>query len=261
MLTLTKAVGILLMPPGVLVVLALIGLLLLPRRRNIGISLIGISIALLVVLSLPVTGIALLGRLERGVIALPPTHPPTGAIVVLGGGRGIDAPEYGGDTVSAATLERLRYAARLQRATGLPLLVSGGSVFGEPIPEAELMQRALLDDFQVRPAWVEGRSRTTQENAVYTRAILEAAGITRVLLVTHAWHMPRAVWAFRQAGLDVVMAPTSFSSAYGSHTVLDWLPAARGLFLSSRALREQLGLVWYRWRYASSPAAADSRPG
>ncbi len=252
MLTFTKAAGILLMPPGIVVVLTLVGLLLWRRSHYAGTALIGIGAGALLVLSLPVTGIALLGRLEDGVTVLPivdaSLRARAEAIVVLGGGRDIDAPEYGGDTVNAATLERLRYAARLQRATGLPLLVSGGSVFGEAVPEAELMRRALLEDFQIRPAWVEARSRTTYENALYARAILEAAGITRVLLVTHAWHMPRAVWAFHQAGLEVLMAPTSFSSAYASRTVLDWLPTARGLFLSSRALHEQIGLVWYRWR-------------
>lgn len=258
MLTLTKAAGILLMPPGIVVILALIGLLLLPRWRLAGGALVGLSVAALFILSLPVTGIALLSRLENEVAALPTPDAAlrdrADAIVVLGGGRDTAAPEYRGDTVNAATLERLRYAARLQRATGLPLLVTGGSVFGEPTSEADLMQQAMLEDFQLQPAWVEGRSRTTYENAVYARAILEAAGITRIYLITHAWHMPRARWAFRQAGLEVHMAPTSFSASYAAGGVLDWLPTARGLLLSSRAIHEQLGLVWYRWRYGSSAA-------
>lgn len=265
MLTLTKAAGILLMPPGIVIILALIGLLLLLRWRLAGAALLTASIAALYVLSLPVTGIALLGRLEAQVPALPVIDAAlgarAGAIVVLGGGRHIDSPEYGGDTVNTSTLERLRYAARLHRATGLPVLVSGGSVFGESIPEAELMQRVMREDLGVSATWVEGRSRTTYENALYSRAILEAAGITRVLLVTHAWHMPRAIWAFRQAGLDVLMAPTSFSRGYRSHSGLDWLPSARGLLHASRALHEQLGLLWYRLRYGSNsmvyPAAAS----
>jgi uncharacterized SAM-binding protein YcdF (DUF218 family) len=174
-----------------------------------------------------------------------------GAIVVLGGGRML-APEYGGDTVSQDTTERLRYAVRLHRASGLPLLVTGGAVFGEVVSEGELMQQALLDDFRVRAAWVESRSRNTYENALYTRPLLDGAGIHRILLVTHALHMPRALWAFRRVGIDAIPAPMGYAGGGSGPLLLDLLPSSRGLSLSTGALHEWIGIVWYRLAYSEN---------
>jgi uncharacterized SAM-binding protein YcdF (DUF218 family) len=250
MLMLTKALGILLTPPGVVVILAALGLLLQRRWRYLGSALLWTSVAILLILSMPITGNALLGALEKSVVALTSDNiraPSVDAIVVLGGGRDADQPQYDGDTVSSFTLERLRYAARLQRATNLPILVSGGTVFGERAPEAELMRQTLARDFQVPVTWIEDRSRNTLENAVYSGAILAAAGKKKVWLVTDAWHMPRALWAFHHADIGAVAAPTGFTRT-GERTLLDFLPSSRGLYLSSLALHERLGLTWYRWR-------------
>lgn len=265
MLTFTKAVGILLTPPGIIVVLAVIGLLLLPRRRRLGSGLLWVSTLALLILSLPVTGFALLRTLENSVVALPSPdvalREGAGAIVVLGAGRYENAPEYGRDTPNALAIERLRYAARLHRLTGLPLLVAGGSAFGERRPEAELMRQVLVEDFGVPVEWVETRSRNTYENAAYGHPMLEAAGVRRVLLVTHAWHMPRAAWAFRQAGIVILPAPLGFHGSSGERSALRYLPSSRGLLFSSRALTEYLGLLWYRIRYrAGAGAAAAHRP-
>lgn len=263
MLTAVKAFGALLLPPGILILLALAGLLLLPRRRRAGAALLWTAVLALLLLSLPLTGRALLAGLERQVPALAPGDPGLArraqAIVVLGGGRTWNAPELAGDTVNRYTLERLRYAAHLQRTTGLPLLVSGGTVFGEATPEAELMRRALARDFGVPVQWTETRARNTFENALYARAILAPAGIRSALVVTHAWHMPRVRWSFAQVGLEPVPAPLGFSTGGGSWLAL--VPTAEGLGMSRRALRERLGLLWYRLRYgreASVPVPASA---
>ena len=96
------------------------------------------------------------------------------AVVILGGGVRRDAPEYGGDTLATLTLERVRYGARVARLTGLPVLVSGGSVLGGE-PEAKLMAASLEREFGVPVRWVETRSRTTHENAVLSARIAEEA--------------------------------------------------------------------------------------
>lgn len=278
MLIFTKAVGQLLTPPGIVVVFIVFGWLARRRWRYVGAVALWAGIILLWVFSVPVTGYALLDVLEASAVALPNVEAATtrdaDAIVVLGGGRDADQPQYGGDTVGSFTLERLRYAARLQRATGLPVLVSGGTVFGHRVPEAELMRETLAQDFHVSATWVEARSRNTEENALYSRAILQAAGKKKVWLVTDAWHMPRAIRAFRHAGIDAMMAPTGFTGG-GDRTLLDYLPSSRGLFLSGLAMHEYLGLLWYRWHYGSEPdtgrgnhaaavktqtSARDSRP-
>lgn len=265
MLVFTKAVGVMLTPPGIVILLVVVGLLVQRQWRRSGTALIGISVATLLALSLSITGNALLDGLEESAVPLANVEVAAqnaDAIVVLGGGRAADEPQYGGDTVNSFTLERLRYAARLQRATGLPVLVSGGTVFGERVPEAVMMKQTLVQDFQVPVAWVESRSRSTYENAVYSRAILEAAGKKRIFLVTDAFHMPRALWAFHQVGIDAIMAPTGFTGG-GERTLLDFLPSSHGLYLCGLALHERLGFMWYRLRYGAShgdAAATGSTP-
>lgn len=259
MLTFTKALGELLTPPGILIVFAIIGLLMQLRWRHFGFLLTTVSVLLLLVFSLPVTGYFLMNLLEESVPAITADEnlrQRADAIVVLGGGRDANAPEYGGDTVSEQTLARLRYGTHLHRASGLPLLVTGGSVSGETIAEGELMRQVLADDFHTPVKWTETRSRTTYENAIYTRAILEAAGIHRIILVTHAWHMPRAAWAFRQTGLEVVPAAMSYDLG-NSLAGLNLVPSREGFSLSSLALHEWVGMLWYRLAFRS-PAPVHS---
>ncbi len=265
-----KIWGLLLTPPGVIVLVVLVGLLLQLRWRALGILVALVGIAVLFALSLPFTGRALIAPLEATASALPAaTLTPEDAkkqaeaIVVLGGGRYARASEYGDtDAVNEATLHRLRYAAWLHRRTGLPILVTGGAPFGEETAEALLMQAALEEDFQVRPKWAEARSRNTHENAVLSKEILAAAGVRRVYLVTHAWHMPRAQWAFINAGFDVVPAPMGFSTlGKGEREGLGYLPSMHGLALSTLALRERLGLTWYKYKYKiQSTVLPETKP-
>lgn len=273
MLLITKAVGALLTPPAVFLVLALLGLLLQYRWRYLGQAMVSGSVLALVILSAPATGDFLISTLEDSVEPLVLTRESlqkrAGAIVVLGAGRASDAPEYGGDTVNGSALERLRYGARLHRASGLPLLVTGGSVFGEPIPEAKLMRDVLRQDFQVEVSWTEERSRTTHENAVFSRPILDASGVHRVTLVTHAWHMRRAILAFRQAGIDVIPAPTVYTAPDSAAGFMRFLPSGPGLSKSYLAMHEWIGIAWYRLAYgapadstgAPAESSARSEPG
>ena len=78
--------------------------------------------------------------------------------------------------------------------------------------DAEAMKEAIEGYFGGRVQWVESASRDTAENAAYSAAILKAAGITRVALVSHAWHLRRAVPLFERQGLDVMAAPTGFTT-------------------------------------------------
>ena len=94
------------------------------------------------------------------------------AIVVLGAGSYLKAPEYGADTVGEAGLFRLRYAARLQRETGRPVLVTGGKPQGNTLSEAEQMKAVLENEFHVPVKWTEGESNNTLENARFTQRIL-----------------------------------------------------------------------------------------
>jgi uncharacterized SAM-binding protein YcdF (DUF218 family) len=181
-------------------------------------------------------------RLSLQVERYPPLDPSTAlradVIVVLGGGMRRPAPpapsEPGPDT-----LERLAGGAALARLTGLPLLVSGGSLGSAP-PEADAMAEALRLQFGLEPRFVERRSRDTRENAIESARLLRAAGLRRVVLVTSAVHMPRAVAEFEAVGLDVLPAPVARASV-SSAELDDWLPHAAALETSYAALYEAAG--------------------
>jgi len=175
-------------------------------------------------------------------------------IVVLGGGTYFSAPEYGADTVKAQVLVRLRYAAHLHRALGKPVLASGGAPEGNAVPEAQLMRQVLQQDFQVPVQWIEPGSNNTFENALKCAALLKPAGVQRIYLVTHAWHLRRARVAFEHAGFEVIPAPTGFAMRFRL-TAIDFLPDARALHDSGLFFREVAGIGWYyvrsfidRWR-------------
>lgn len=250
---LTKIVAALILPPGGNVVLGVAGLALWRRARLVALSLLIVSFLTLYVFSMPRVSDALFEAVEAYPSRLPGAAlaAEVGAIVVLAGGRNNNAPEYGGETVAHPSLVRLRYGARLQRETGLPLLVSGGRVLGtEPTSEAALIGAVLKNELDVSVRWLEERSRNTAENARYTAELLRAQNIPAIILVTHAAHMPRAVEAFEKQGLVVYAAPTGRSTGHRRDAgVLDWLPSAGALDRSRDALHEIVGRIWYRMRY------------
>ena len=256
--------GSLLAPPGIIIIIALLGFFLQLRRSWAGAVVLSLSIALLVGLSLPITGHQLLASLETYARAAESelgkeSKSAAQAIVVLGAGRIADAPEYQGDTVNALTLERLRYAAVLQRKTGLPIIVSGGSPFGERIPEAELMRNVLVDDFHANVKLMEDKSRSTLENARYCRDILQDTGIHQVYLVTQAWHMRRAIWAFQSYGIDVIPAATGFNTlSREDSSFIGYLPSALGIRMSGLAIRERVGYFWYTFVQSLKPTPAPA---
>jgi uncharacterized SAM-binding protein YcdF (DUF218 family) len=163
----------------------------------------------------------------------------TRAVVILSSGARFAAPEYRADAPDEETLLRLSYGAYVARRTGLPILVSGGG-FNSAAPLAGIMRRSLQQDFQMQVRWSEEASRDTHESAVNSAAILRSEQLQRVILVTSATHMPRAVAEFRAAGADVVPAPVGIAVA-DDHGVLRWVPTVAALVRSQQALYEMLG--------------------
>ncbi|MGQ9861133.1 MAG: YdcF family protein [Thiobacillaceae bacterium] len=242
----TNLVAALLLPPLNLLVLSAWGAWLTRsrRRQRLGRALIWLSVAGLWLLSTPYLAGLMLDALK------PPYRPITGdqadAIVILGGGVQRGNLEYGGDTVGRLTLERVRYGAWLARETGKPVLVTGGAPEGGEA-EGHLMRAVLEREFGIPVRWVEDRAANTRENALHSAELLEAAGARRIFLVTHAWHLKRAIPEFERAGLVVIPAGIGYS-APESQNVLDFLPSARGLRDSYYAMHEGIGLIWYRIR-------------
>ncbi len=249
---LTKSI---LLPPGIFVVLGAAGIFLHRRHPALSLGLLCCSTLLLWAMSTLLVGKYTMRLIE-------PDRPLSQhqldvfqpqAIVVLGADRTNSSPEYGGaDQPGLHLLMRLRYAATVHRQYPLPILVSGGTGYSDRIAQAEVMAEVLKRDFQIAAKWKEGRSMTTWENATYSSAILQPAGIDRVLLVTEAFHMQRAVASFRSAGLCILPAPTFFlGPTERSHAWQDFIPRAAGLELTQLVLHEALGLLYYKLFYFS----------
>jgi uncharacterized SAM-binding protein YcdF (DUF218 family) len=176
--------------------------------------------------------------------------PAASVIVVLGAGRESHAPEYGAANLSPDSLERLRYGLWLARETGLPVAFSGGTGHAQAAgpAEAEVAAQIATRDFARALQWTEAESRDTRENAARSVALLRAAGATRIVLVTHGWHMRRSRLAFEQAivrsggGIVLVAAPMGLARD-DSVAILRWLPSQGGFSDTRRALREYLGLL------------------
>jgi uncharacterized SAM-binding protein YcdF (DUF218 family) len=252
-------------PPVNLLLLIALGYLLRRRWPRAGRTVSRSAIVLLLVISTTAGSLWLVAPLEN-------MNPPltdaraagAQAIVVLSAGSVNQAPEYGGqDAPDPVTLVRMQYGAYLQHRTGLPLLTSGGIVSSYPSPQplALMMARALREDFRTPVTWIEDRSQDTDQNALYSARMLKAAGVRRVLLVTHAMHMPRAREAFERQGMEVVAAPTMFY-AREKWSPYMLLPSASGLYRSYYATHEWIGLAWYRLRrppQAGAPTPAAPR--
>ena len=243
----TNLVALALLPPLSLVLVMAAGLILHRRRPRLAMSLLLLAALALYALSTPWVSGVLLKSLEISAPLAPGDLQGVDAIVVLGGGRRLDAAEYGQDTLKGLALERLRYGAHLHRESGLPLLVTGGMPGGGTLAEGRIMQQILEDEYHLSPRWIEDRAETTWDNARYSAALLQQDGVRRIALVTHAWHLRRAMPQFKAQGLEVVPAGIGFSST-DLDDVFDVLPTPAGLRDSTFALHEWLGILWYKLR-------------
>lgn len=243
---LPKAFAALLLPPGVLALLLLVAVVSW-RRHPVAARRVVMTVLLLTwCASLPVLSVRLARELQSWPALSPATLPSADAIVVCGARNRLDAPEYDGDVISSIAFSRVRYAAFLHRRTGLPVMLTGGRPFGEARAESEISRDFMVNELRVPVRWIETASRTTRENAAAAAARL-LPGHPRILLVTHGWHMPRAVMAFQEVGFSVTPAPTELiDTTLLDETLLAWLPDADALWLTSLALREYLGRLWYR---------------
>jgi uncharacterized SAM-binding protein YcdF (DUF218 family) len=234
-------------PPAVLIVLCLVGGFLALVWRGFGVVVVILSAAALFLLATPVASSWLLERVEVG---LPQAPDLSGgrAIVVLGGDIHLGDGKAVPDSLGPQSLERVLYAAQAYRSLHLPVAVSGGPVLGSDATVGGLMKAALEQDFGVPVTWTEDRSRTTQENALFTARLLQAEGIATVVLVSHAWHLPRGLWAFERAGLKPLPWPAP-RNVVRRRRIDDFLPSIDALHDSFYALHELLGGVYYRLRY------------
>lgn len=234
-----RTLGELILPPFGSFLLLLAAYLLAGRHPRAGRGLAILACASLLLLSMTGLSDSLRSWPSTNVRTSPP-YPPAQAIVVLGGGRYLSAPEYGHDTANASTLQRVRYAAHLYRQIQLPIMVSGGRPQDQGTrSEAAIMRSILQDEFGVPVRWTEDQSRDTRENADNSAALLHSNGISRVYLITNSNHMRRAAAYFQADGIDVVPMPTIFRKP-DPNDLAHWLPSFQGLSKSRAWLYEML---------------------
>lgn len=247
----SKVVWFFATPSNLLISLILLGLILalFKRLRNAGIALaLVFSLATLALGLLPIASYILLPLEER----FPPFRDdgrPVHGIILLGGAVEASDSVSRGSIVANESAERVLDTILLaHRYPDARILISGGggTVFGDGAAEAPI----IADYFKaigIDPAriLVEDRSRTTAENATYSRELANPREGERWLLVTSAWHMPRAVGVFAKAGFAVTPYPVDFRTAGGTRTHRPFAFVSEGLRRLDIATKEWAGLIAY----------------
>ena len=248
MFVIKKLVAPFVLPPGIFVLLLFILAARCAMRRRASAALGALAIGLLLWTGAMVPTAVLLTRGLETRYPLP-DRIEGDVIIVLGGGYYDQADDLTGTGFPAGDMAgRLITVARLQRRLELPLILSSGLVSRHTQAGARIDQRILTDlGVPANQIYIETASRDTAENAFYSQKICQREGFKRPILVTSAFHLPRAVWHFRAAGLDVLPVP-AYRRTWEDQDFY-WrscLPSASALEMTSDVLHEYLGLIYYR---------------
>jgi uncharacterized SAM-binding protein YcdF (DUF218 family) len=240
----------LVIPLNLCIVLLLIGaVFFVIRRRKLAFFCAAMGLGWAIFWSLPASSLWAGGRLEQ----LYPYHDPgslptTQAIVVLGGSTANSRHNWFESYDSTRAVQRVDTAAQLFHEGRAPLIVLSGAALDGNVSEAQIMANALKQ--QGVPAdslALETESFTTHENGLYTAAELKRRKIDRVLLVTSALHMPRAVAVFSKQGITAIAAPSrpQITVPDSSPRFSFWQPDLRTLAASRSIVKEYVGLLVY----------------
>lgn len=253
MISLTTFLRPWLLPPGVNILLALIGFGLYFYRRPLGKIFIFLSFISLWLCSAPIFSYNLIEILQNKYPSLTLDSlnqlSRQGAIVILGGGHLISIELGNKPSLSDTSFNRVRYAAFLHQQTKLPLIVSGGKEPGASYSEAEIMSHTLKESFHITTVIQEDQSHNTADEGKFLAPLLKRQGFKIVYLVTNAWHMPRSVYIFQKEGIRVIPAPMGYQVYDHHYTLLSVLPDMHALAATSIAIHELIGLLWYHLRY------------
>lgn len=248
---LSKTVAFLFVPSNFLLFLLLIGLALLAmRRRRIGRWFIGVSLIALIAAGFLPVGRLLTNVLENRFPAWDPQRGVPDGIVILGGALDPVIARSRGAVALSDAAERVLVIAPLVRdyPNARIIFTSGdASLFGDEPAEADYLFR-VLDMLGVPRERVilERRARNTAENATLSKELARPKPGERWLLVTSAFHMPRAIGSFRKAGFDVEAYPVDWHTTRRPHLWKLNSRFAGGLAQVDDAVHEWEGLLAYR---------------
>ncbi len=239
----------LVIPLNMGIALLVLGVLMyIVRRKRIAVLIAASGMAWVIFWSLPASSLWAGGRLEQLHPYRPPDALPTAeAIVVLGGSTASNRPNWFEPYDKNATLSRVDTAARLYHAGRAPLVIASGAALDGSVSEAQIMANALRQHGVPDDAIVqESNSLTTYENALYTARLLDERKLDRVLVVTSALHMPRAMGVFRKQGVDSVAAGSPPQIVVPSDPAFSfWQPNAHVLSASRSIVKEYVGMLVY----------------
>ena len=245
MLYLIKFVYQWLLPPAC-IFLFFVGMnVYLHRRKVCGRWLMSFVLAVFYLLSIRVGADLLVRPLESW-------YPQPGAVqgdvlLMLGNGSLAGVPDITDPGQPSGTMAKsMLMTFRLQRMTGLPILVSGGQVFQDTGTEAEIAGREFREmGVAEQELFLEDRSRNTVENARFSKEVCSAQGWQRPVLLVVALQAPRTAMIFAREGMDCLVYPTHYRCAAQWHfsPVQDLVPSADCLSDSAAALREYLGIA------------------
>jgi uncharacterized SAM-binding protein YcdF (DUF218 family) len=263
MFELSKIVGFLITPLALSALLCATALLLAWRKRTRGaVSLVMLAMLVTFFSAMPYTAAILAGNLERQYAAMDPRASPLGdSIVLLGGGVAGARPPVRPTFDMNSAADRVWHAAALYRLGKAPhIVVAAGNPGEHSESEGEadaLVQMLAVLGVPTSSISVERSSRNTRENAKYALPLVLAIAQNdsanlgkprRVLLVTSALHMPRAIATFRKVwateSIEIVPSSTDVEIADDSAVALwQFVPEAIALSRTSRALKEYVGLI------------------
>jgi uncharacterized SAM-binding protein YcdF (DUF218 family) len=243
-----KILSAFLLPPGCFIVVLIGGGIWLLSRKRLKSAILTLTVGVLLWLaSMPAMASLAVKGLERGLTI--PRELKGDVIILLGGEVKGDVKDLTGKGApSEEMLGRMVTAVRAQKKTGLPLLVSGGSLPGMNVTDSWVVQR-FLTDLGVPPEKIiiEYKSRDTEENARYIEELCSRYGFRNPLLITSASHMKRSLLTFQRYGLAVTPLPSDFMSpgTWRFH-LLQFLPKSTALELTTTAFHEYIGIIYYR---------------
>jgi uncharacterized SAM-binding protein YcdF (DUF218 family) len=237
-------------PLSLALLLSLIGVILvwLDRRRP-GLAALLTGLAWLYLCSTAFFADFLIGWLEQGYPSKAMSAVEQADAIVLLGGAARGHTHAGRMPDLNQHADRLVHAVALYKAGKAPvILVTGGGAPGNRPEASQIKDHLRVMGVPDRAILLEVQSRNTYDNALYTAPMLEARKMSRVLLVTSAYHMRRSEAVFRDQGVDVQPAPTDHKRLVATTAVPRWLPGSGSLLRSTLALHEITGFWVYRWR-------------
>jgi uncharacterized SAM-binding protein YcdF (DUF218 family) len=192
---------------------------------------------------------------------LPSESPKDAEVIVVLGGATESALAPRPEVELNAAADRLFHGAALYHEGVAPyLLLSGGDIdfltLSDVSPATDMSSVMVMLGVPEEAMWLQGESQNTYEDALYSCQMLKDKGVTKIVLVTSALHMPRSVAVFKKQGCEVIPSPADFTITNEGWTnlwhsdfqefLISLVPSYSNLSLTTKTLKEYIGLWTYQ---------------